>query len=116
MQQMIQILASLQENLSSKASKPPAFKTPFQKEPELSYGTQPFKVKRLTGSCQLIFHIDKANFSEDKKKIVYYTSFLIRRAEKWIENYHLNLINQDPNYRIHKWELHESHLFDLFMT
>ncbi|MBW0571254.1 hypothetical protein O181_110969 [Austropuccinia psidii MF-1] len=43
MQQMTQIMANLQEDSSSEALRPPAFKTPSMKAPECFDGTQPFK-------------------------------------------------------------------------
>ncbi|MBW0552196.1 hypothetical protein O181_091911 [Austropuccinia psidii MF-1] len=95
MQQMTQIMANLQAASSSGSSRPPAFKTPSMKAPECFDGTQPFKVRSFLQSCQLIFHNDPANFSQDRKKVLYATSFLIGRAVKWIEPYHSNLANQD---------------------
>ncbi|MBW0581494.1 hypothetical protein O181_121209 [Austropuccinia psidii MF-1] len=97
MQQMTQIMASLQEGSSSGSSRPPAFNTPPMKAPECFEGTQPFKVRSFLQSCQLIFHNDPANFSQDRKKVLYATSFLIGRAAKWIEPYLSNLTNQDSN-------------------
>ncbi|MBW0515085.1 hypothetical protein O181_054800 [Austropuccinia psidii MF-1] len=79
MQQMTQVMANLQEASSSEASRPPAFKTPSMKAPEFFYGTQPFKVGSFIQSCQLIFHNDLANFSQDRQKVLYTTSFLIGR-------------------------------------
>ncbi|MBW0483766.1 hypothetical protein O181_023481 [Austropuccinia psidii MF-1] len=86
MQQMTQIMAILQEASSSEASRPPAFKTPSMQEPECFDGTQPFKVRSFIQYCQLIFHIDPENFSQDRKKVLYSTSFLIGRAAKWIKS------------------------------
>ncbi|MBW0583317.1 hypothetical protein O181_123032 [Austropuccinia psidii MF-1] len=63
MQQMIQIMATLQAAASSEVSRPPAFKTPSMKAPECFDGTQPFKVRSFIQSCQLIFHNDLENFS-----------------------------------------------------
>ncbi|MBW0566655.1 hypothetical protein O181_106370 [Austropuccinia psidii MF-1] len=82
MQKITQIMAHLQAASSSEASRPPAFKTPSVKAPECFDGTQPFKVRSFIQSCQLIFHNDPANFSQDRKKAIYPTSFLIGRAEK----------------------------------
>ncbi|MBW0576995.1 hypothetical protein O181_116710 [Austropuccinia psidii MF-1] len=79
---MTQIMANLQAASSSEASRPPAFKTPSMKAPECFDGTHPFKVRSFIQSCQLIFHNDLANFSQDRKKVLYATSFLIGRAEK----------------------------------
>ncbi|MBW0561713.1 hypothetical protein O181_101428 [Austropuccinia psidii MF-1] len=114
MQQMTQIMANLQAASSSEASRPPAFKTPSMKAPECFDGTQPFKVRSFIQSCQLIFHNDPANFSQDRKKVLYATSFLIGRAAKWIEPYLSNLTNQDSNYLLNSWPLFESQLFTLF--
>ncbi|MBW0490023.1 hypothetical protein O181_029738 [Austropuccinia psidii MF-1] len=105
MQQMTQIMANLQEASSSESSRPPAFKTPSMKAPECFYGTQPFKVRSFIQSCQLIFHNDPANFSQDRKKVLYATSFLTGRASKWIEPYLSNLTNQDPSYLLNYWKL-----------
>ncbi|MBW0497412.1 hypothetical protein O181_037127 [Austropuccinia psidii MF-1] len=98
MQKMTQIMAKIQAASSSEALRPPAFKTPSMKEPECFDGTQPFKVRSFIQSCQLIFHNDQAKFAQDRKKVLYATSFLIGRAAKWIEPYLSNLTNQDPNY------------------
>ncbi|MBW0555590.1 hypothetical protein O181_095305 [Austropuccinia psidii MF-1] len=103
MQQMTQIMANLQEALVSDLSRPPAFKTPSRKAPECFDGTQPFKVRSFIQSCQLIFHNDAANFSQDRKNFLYATSFLIGRAAKWIEPYLSNLTNQDPRYFLNSW-------------
>ncbi|MBW0546718.1 hypothetical protein O181_086433 [Austropuccinia psidii MF-1] len=113
-QQMTQIMANLQAASSSESSRPPAFKTPSVKAPECFDGTQPFKVRSFIQSCQLIFHNDLPNFSQDRKKAPYATSFLIVRATKWIEPYLSNLTNQDPNYLLNSWNLFESQLFTLF--
>ncbi|MBW0524049.1 hypothetical protein O181_063764, partial [Austropuccinia psidii MF-1] len=84
------------------------------KAPECFDGTQPFKVRSFIQSCQLIFHNDLENFSQDRKKVLYATSFLIGRAAKRIEPYLSNLTNQDPNYLLNSWKLFESQLFTLF--
>ncbi|MBW0475198.1 hypothetical protein O181_014913 [Austropuccinia psidii MF-1] len=114
MQKMSQIMANLQAASSSESSRPPAFKTPSMKEPECFGGTQPFKVRSFIQSCQLIFHNDPANFSQDRKKVFYATSFLIGRAAKWIEPYLSNLTNQDPSYLLNFWKLFGSQPFTLF--
>ncbi|MBW0530813.1 hypothetical protein O181_070528 [Austropuccinia psidii MF-1] len=82
MQQMTQIMANLQEDSSSDSSRPPAFKTPSMKAPEGFDGTQPFKVKSFIQYCQSIFHNDPEKFSQDRKKVLYATSFIIGRAAK----------------------------------
>ncbi|MBW0532123.1 hypothetical protein O181_071838, partial [Austropuccinia psidii MF-1] len=84
MQQMTQIMANLQAASSSEASRPPAFKTQSIKAPECFNGTQPFKDISFIQSCQLNFHNDAENFSQDRKKILYATLFLIGRASKLI--------------------------------
>ncbi|MBW0469564.1 hypothetical protein O181_009279 [Austropuccinia psidii MF-1] len=85
MQQMTQIMANLQADSVSESSRPPAFKTPSMKAPECFDGTQPLKVRSFIQSFQLIFHNDLANFSQERKKVLYATSFLIGRAAKLIE-------------------------------
>ncbi|MBW0573635.1 hypothetical protein O181_113350 [Austropuccinia psidii MF-1] len=114
MHQINQIIANLQEASSSEKSRPSAFKTPSMKAPECFDGTQSFKVRSFFQSCQLIFHNDLVNFSQDRKKVLYANSFLIGRDSKWIEPYSSNLTNQDPNYLLNSWKLFESQLFTLF--
>ncbi|MBW0480149.1 hypothetical protein O181_019864 [Austropuccinia psidii MF-1] len=114
MQQMTQIMAICQAASSSEVSRPPVFKTPSMKVPECFDGTKPFKVRSLIQSCQLIFHNDPENFSQDRKKVLHATSFLVGRAAKWIEPYLSNLTNQDSNYLLNSWPLFESQLFTLF--
>ncbi|MBW0482850.1 hypothetical protein O181_022565 [Austropuccinia psidii MF-1] len=111
MQQMTQIMANLQEASSYDSSRPPAFNTPSMKAPECFDGTQPFKFRSFIQSCQLIFHNDLANFSQDRKMVLEATSFLIGRAAKWIEPFLSNLTNKDPNYLLNSWKLFESQLF-----
>ncbi|MBW0512997.1 hypothetical protein O181_052712 [Austropuccinia psidii MF-1] len=84
------------------------------KEQECFYGTQPFKVRSFIQPCQFIFHDDQVSFSQDRKKVLYATSFLIGRAAKWIEPYFSNLSNQDANYLLNSWSLFEYQLFTLF--
>ncbi|MBW0518951.1 hypothetical protein O181_058666 [Austropuccinia psidii MF-1] len=84
------------------------------KAPECFDGTQPFKVRNFIQSCQLIFHNDPENFSEDRKKVLYATSFLVGRASKWIEPYLSNLKNKDSSYLLNSWPLFESQLLALF--
>ncbi|MBW0566900.1 hypothetical protein O181_106615 [Austropuccinia psidii MF-1] len=113
-QHMTQIMANLQSASSSEESRPPAFKTPSMKAPACFNGTQPFKVRSFIPSCQLIFHNDPANFSQNRNKVLYSTSFLIGRAAKWIEPYLSNLTNKDSNYLLNSWNSFESQLFTLF--
>ncbi|MBW0502795.1 hypothetical protein O181_042510 [Austropuccinia psidii MF-1] len=84
------------------------------KAPECLDGTQPFKVRSFIQSFQLIVHNDREKFSQDRKKVLYATSFLIGRAAKWIEPYLSNLTNQDPDYLLNSWSFFESQLFTLF--
>ncbi|MBW0570013.1 hypothetical protein O181_109728 [Austropuccinia psidii MF-1] len=98
-------MANLQAASSSESSRPPAFKTPSMEAPEWFDGTQPFKVRSFIQSCQLISHNDLANFSQYRKKVLYATSFLIGRAEKWIKPYISNLTIQDPSYLLNSWKL-----------
>ncbi|MBW0576185.1 hypothetical protein O181_115900 [Austropuccinia psidii MF-1] len=78
------------------------------KAPDCFDGTQPFKLRSFIQSCQPIFHNDAANFAQDRKMVLYATSFLIGRAAKCIEPYIHNLTNQDPNYLLNSWKLFES--------
>ncbi|MBW0552756.1 hypothetical protein O181_092471 [Austropuccinia psidii MF-1] len=114
MQKMTQVMANLRAASSSEASRPSAFITSSMKASECFDGTQPFKVRSFIQSCQLIFHNDLANVSQDRKNIFYATSFLIGRGPKWIEPYLSNLTNQDPNYLLNSWKLFESQRFTLF--
>ncbi|MBW0577388.1 hypothetical protein O181_117103 [Austropuccinia psidii MF-1] len=111
---MTPIMANLQEYSSYEASRPPSFNTSSIKQAECFDGTQPFKVRIFIQSCQLIFHHAPANFSQDRKKVLYATSFVIGRAAKWIDPYLSNLTNHDSNDLLHSWNLFESQLFTLF--
>ncbi|MBW0519301.1 hypothetical protein O181_059016 [Austropuccinia psidii MF-1] len=84
MQHMTQIMANLQADSCFEASRPAAFKDPSIKAPEYFGVTQPFKFGSFIQSCQLIFHNYQAKFSEDRKKVLYSTSFLIDRTAKFI--------------------------------
>ncbi|MBW0471890.1 hypothetical protein O181_011605 [Austropuccinia psidii MF-1] len=95
LQQMTQIMANLQAASPSESSRPPAFKTQSMKAPECFDGTQPFKVRSFIQSCQLIFHNDPVSFSQDRKKVLYATSFLVGRAAKRLEPSLSNLNTQD---------------------
>ncbi|MBW0511780.1 hypothetical protein O181_051495 [Austropuccinia psidii MF-1] len=66
-------------------------------------------------SSQLIFHNDPANFFQDRKNVLYSTSFLIGRAAKWIEPYLSNLTNQYANYLLNSWSLFSSQLLTSFV-
>ncbi|MBW0475187.1 hypothetical protein O181_014902 [Austropuccinia psidii MF-1] len=91
MQQMTQIMANLQAASSYEASRQTSFKTPSMKAPECFDGTQPFKLRSFIQYCKLIFHNDSENYSQERKKVLYATSFLIGRAVKWIEPYLSNI-------------------------
>ncbi|MBW0508713.1 hypothetical protein O181_048428 [Austropuccinia psidii MF-1] len=84
------------------------------KAPEGFDGTQPIKGRILIHYCQLSFHNDPANFSQDRKKVLYATSFCVGRAAKWIESYLSNLTHQDPSFLLNSWKLFESELFTSF--
>ncbi|MBW0487743.1 hypothetical protein O181_027458 [Austropuccinia psidii MF-1] len=112
--QMTQTMANLQADSSSESSRPPACKTPSMKAPKCFDGTQPFKVRSFIQSCQLIFCNDLANFSQDRKKVLYATASLFGRAAKWIEPYLSNLTNQHPSDLLNSWKLFKSQLFTLF--
>ncbi|MBW0508528.1 hypothetical protein O181_048243 [Austropuccinia psidii MF-1] len=114
MHQITKIMANIQEASSFEESRPPAFNTPPMKAPEVFDRTHPFKVRTFIQSFQLIFHNDLEGFSQDRKKVLYTTSFLIGRAAKWIEPYLSDLYNQDPNYLLNSWTLLEYKLFTLF--
>ncbi|MBW0578637.1 hypothetical protein O181_118352 [Austropuccinia psidii MF-1] len=82
MQQITQIMANLQAASCSGASRPPASKTPSMNAPEFFNGIQPFKARSFIQSCQLIFHNDPTNFSQDRKKVLCAISYLIGRDAK----------------------------------
>ncbi|MBW0503831.1 hypothetical protein O181_043546 [Austropuccinia psidii MF-1] len=84
------------------------------KAPEFFDGTQPFKVRSFIQSCQLIFHNDLEYFSQDRKKVLCATLFLIGRDAKWILPNLSNITNQEPSYLIDSWTLFEPQLFTLF--
>ncbi|MBW0500310.1 hypothetical protein O181_040025 [Austropuccinia psidii MF-1] len=84
MHQMTHIMANLRAASSSEDSRPQAFKDPSMKAPDCFDGTQLFKVQSFIQSCQFIFHSDKANFPENRKKFPYATSAPIGRAAKCI--------------------------------
>ncbi|MBW0510507.1 hypothetical protein O181_050222 [Austropuccinia psidii MF-1] len=105
MHQMTQIMANIQSDLSSDSSRPPAFRTLSIKAPKCFDGPQCFKVRSFINSYQSIFHNHPENVSQERKKVLYATSFLIGRAAKWIEPYISNLTNQYSNYLLISWHL-----------
>ncbi|MBW0579985.1 hypothetical protein O181_119700 [Austropuccinia psidii MF-1] len=84
------------------------------KAPECFDGTHTFKVKSFIQSFQLVFYNDLANFSQDRKKVFYATTFLIGRASELIEPHLSNFTNQDPNLISNSSKLVESQRFTLF--
>ncbi|MBW0481789.1 hypothetical protein O181_021504 [Austropuccinia psidii MF-1] len=104
----------LQEAAPRDNSKAPAFKTPSMKAPDSFDGTQAHKFRGFIQSCQLVFHNDPANFFSDRKKVLYLTSFLTGRADKWIEPYLSIISNKDPSHLLNNWQLFETQLFTLF--
>ncbi|MBW0517541.1 hypothetical protein O181_057256 [Austropuccinia psidii MF-1] len=104
----------MQEASSSEASRPKAFMTPDMKATDFFDETWPFKIKSFIHSFQLIFHHDRENFSEDRKKALHATSFLFGRAAKWIEPYLYNITNQDPAYLLNTWAIFKYQLFSFF--
>ncbi|MBW0518421.1 hypothetical protein O181_058136 [Austropuccinia psidii MF-1] len=84
------------------------------KAPEGFDGNQPFKVRSFIHYCQLTFHNDPETFSQDRKKGLYATSFLVGRAAEWIETYLSNITNQESSYLLNSWPLFESQLLTLF--
>ena len=84
------------------------------KAPDSFDGTKAYELRGIIQSCQLIFHNDPANFSSDRKKVLYSTSFLAGRAGKWIEPYLSNISNEDPSDLLNNWQLFETQLFTLF--
>ncbi|MBW0530636.1 hypothetical protein O181_070351 [Austropuccinia psidii MF-1] len=92
MQHMTQLMVNIQE-----ASRQPSFNNSSTEAPECFYGTKPFKVRSLIQSYLLIVHNYQENLFEDKRKALSDTSFLIGRAEKWIEPNCSNLINPEQS-------------------
>ncbi|MBW0568693.1 hypothetical protein O181_108408 [Austropuccinia psidii MF-1] len=84
------------------------------KAPDSFDGTQAHKLRGFIQSCQLLFHNDPANFFSERKKVLYYTSFLTGRAGKLIEPYLSNISNEDPSYLLNNWQLFEAQLLTLF--
>ncbi|MBW0475494.1 hypothetical protein O181_015209 [Austropuccinia psidii MF-1] len=104
MEQMATIMGQIsQEEAPRDNSKAPSFKTPSMKAPDPFDGTQTHKLRGFIQSSQLIFHNDPANFFSDRKKVLYYTSFLTVRAGKWIEPNLSNISNEDPSYLLKNW-------------
>ncbi|MBW0482834.1 hypothetical protein O181_022549 [Austropuccinia psidii MF-1] len=82
MQKMTHIMVNVKAASCFEASIPPNVKTPSMNAPEFFHGTQTFKVKSFIYSCQHIFQNDQKIISEEMKKVLYSTSFLIIRAAK----------------------------------
>ncbi|MBW0477024.1 hypothetical protein O181_016739 [Austropuccinia psidii MF-1] len=105
LRQMNQIMADIQADYSSEASRPPAFQNTSMKAPGFLDGTPPFKVRSFIQSYHFIVHNDLENFSKDRNKFLYATSFPIGMAAKCIEPYLSNLTNQAPNYPLKKVDM-----------
>ncbi|MBW0493201.1 hypothetical protein O181_032916 [Austropuccinia psidii MF-1] len=114
MEQMATIMGNISQEAAPRDNyKAPALKTASMKEPDPFDGTQAHKLKGFIQSCQCMFHNDPENFFSDRKKVLYSTSFLTGRAEKWIEPYLSNISNEDPSYLLNNWQLFETQLFTL---
>ncbi|MBW0495524.1 hypothetical protein O181_035239 [Austropuccinia psidii MF-1] len=70
--------------------------------------------QKLYSVLSINFSSQSGNFSQDRKKFLYSTLFLIGRDSRWIEPYLSNLTNQEPCYLLNSWNFFESHLFILF--
>ncbi|MBW0464442.1 hypothetical protein O181_004157 [Austropuccinia psidii MF-1] len=115
MEQITQLMGELTQAVSPRdTSRAPAFKTPSMKESDSFDGTKAYKLRGFIQYCQLIFHNNPANFSSDRKKVLYSTYFLTGRAGKWIELYLSNISNEDPSYLLNSWQLFETQLLTLF--
>ncbi|MBW0494212.1 hypothetical protein O181_033927 [Austropuccinia psidii MF-1] len=95
-----------------------------QSDQPVSHQSEPSLLVILQHMTQIMANIQSGSSSESSrpqafktpsiKKVLYATSFLIGRAEKWIEPYISNLTKQDSNYLLNSWNLFESQLFALF--
>ncbi|MBW0539299.1 hypothetical protein O181_079014 [Austropuccinia psidii MF-1] len=114
-EQMTTIMGQLSQAAAPRDnSKAPEWKTPSMKAPDPFDGTQSHKLRGFIQSCELIFHNYQANFSSDRKKVLYSTFFLTGRAGNCIERYHSNISNEDPSYLLNNWKSFETQLFTLF--
>ncbi|MBW0462358.1 hypothetical protein O181_002073 [Austropuccinia psidii MF-1] len=113
MKQMTQFMGNLTHAVSPRDnSRAPAFKNPSINATDSFYGTQAHILRVFSQSCQLIFHNDPENFFSDRKKVLYSTSFLTGRDEKWIEPYISNISTQNLSY-LNSWQFFETQLFTL---
>jgi len=115
---LVQLLTLLTKQISgstlqASSNSASSFKTPSMKAPD-SYDGTPSKLRNFLQACQLIFHNDPKMFKNDKKKVLYASSFLTGKAGKWIEPYLTQLENEDPTYLLNSWSTFESQLFTLF--
>ncbi|MBW0468967.1 hypothetical protein O181_008682 [Austropuccinia psidii MF-1] len=97
-------------------SRAPECKNPSMKAPDSFDGTQAHKLRGFIQSCQLIFYNNPETFFSDRKKVLYSTSFLTGRSEKWIEPYLSNISNEDLSYPLNNWKLFETQSFTLFVN
>ncbi|MBW0497359.1 hypothetical protein O181_037074, partial [Austropuccinia psidii MF-1] len=116
MQEMTQIMANIQADSYSESSRPPALKTPSMKAPECFDRTQPFKVRSFIQSFELIFHNDPASFCQDRKKVLYATSFLIGRTSKWIGPYLSHLIIRKAEAELDSLRMKEGGPLSLYIA
>ncbi|MBW0492251.1 hypothetical protein O181_031966 [Austropuccinia psidii MF-1] len=115
MEKMTKFMGQLTKAVSPReSSRAQAFKTPSMKAPYSFDGSEVHKMRGFIQSCQLIFYNDPENFFSDRQKVLYSTSFLTGRAEKWIESYLSNISNEYPSYLLKNWQLFETQLFTLF--
>ncbi|MBW0508891.1 hypothetical protein O181_048606 [Austropuccinia psidii MF-1] len=54
------------------------------------------------------------NFFSERKKVLSSNPFPTGRAEKWIEQYLLNISNGDPSYLLNIWKVYETQLVTLY--
>ncbi|MBW0470601.1 hypothetical protein O181_010316 [Austropuccinia psidii MF-1] len=73
MKQMTQIMANLQADSSSEASRPPALKTPSMKAPECINWNQNSEIRSFIHSCQFIFRNDpEISFSRQEERSLFH--------------------------------------------
>ncbi|MBW0542030.1 hypothetical protein O181_081745 [Austropuccinia psidii MF-1] len=116
---MIEKMNQLMGNLTQavalrKNSRAPEFKTPSIKAHDSVDGTQAHKLRGFIQSFKLTFHNELENLFSDRTNVLYSTSFLTGRAEKWIEQYLSYISNEDPYHLLNNWQLFENKLFTMF--
>ncbi|MBW0529136.1 hypothetical protein O181_068851 [Austropuccinia psidii MF-1] len=83
-------------------------------EPYSFYGAKAHQLTGFIQSCQVIFHIDPANFFSDRKKVLYSNYLLTGKVEKWIELYPSNISHEKPSYVLNNSKLFATQLLTLF--